>query len=28
MFDILPFSFELDKNAIAGGCLWALALYL
>ncbi|MFM2063973.1 MAG: hypothetical protein RLZZ507_3644 [Cyanobacteriota bacterium] len=28
MFDILPFRFELDKIAIAGACLWALALYL
>jgi len=28
MFDILPFHFELDKIAIAGACLWALALYL
>jgi hypothetical protein len=28
MFDILPFRFELDKVAIAGACLWALALYL
>lgn len=28
MFDILPFRFELDKIAIAGACLWSLALYL
>ena len=28
MFDILPFRFELDTVAIAGACLWALALYL
>lgn len=28
MFDILPFRFEVDKVAIAGACLWALALYL
>ncbi|MBS3030059.1 hypothetical protein MEN41_10085 [Dolichospermum sp. ST_con] len=28
MFEILPFSFELDKVAIAGACLWALALYV
>ncbi len=28
MFDILPFRFEIDKVAIAGACLWALALYL
>jgi hypothetical protein len=28
MFEILPFSFELDKIAIAGACLWALALYV
>ncbi|GCL40477.1 hypothetical protein PN478_13850 [Dolichospermum circinale CS-534/05] len=28
MFDILPFRFEIDKVAIAGTCLWALALYL
>jgi hypothetical protein len=28
MFDILPFRFELDTIAIAGACLWALALYL
>jgi len=28
MFDILPFRFELDKIAIAGACLWALALYV
>lgn len=28
MFDILPFHFQLDKIAIAGACLWALALYL
>jgi small-conductance mechanosensitive channel len=26
--EILPFSFELDKIAIAGACLWSLALYL
>ncbi|WP_413173063.1 hypothetical protein [Anabaena azotica] len=28
MLDILPFRFELDKIAIAGSCLWSLALYL
>ncbi|MBE9259835.1 hypothetical protein [Dolichospermum sp. LEGE 00246] len=28
MFDILPFRFELDTVAIAGACLWALALYV
>ncbi|AFW95401.1 hypothetical protein VB638_05260 [Dolichospermum sp. UHCC 0684] len=28
MFDILPFRVELDTVAIAGACLWALALYL
>jgi hypothetical protein len=28
MFEILPFSFEIDKIAIAGACLWALALYV
>jgi hypothetical protein len=28
MFDILPFRFEIDKIAIAGSCVWALALYL
>lgn len=28
MFDILPFRFEIDKIAIAGSCLWSLALYL
>jgi hypothetical protein len=28
MFDILPFKFEIDKIAIAGSCLWSLALYL
>jgi hypothetical protein len=28
MFDILPFRFELDTIAIAGACLWALALYV
>jgi hypothetical protein len=26
--DMLPFSFELDKVAIAGASLWSLALYL
>lgn len=28
MFDILPFRLEIDKIAIAGSCLWSLALYL
>ena len=28
MFDILPFRVKLDTVAIAGACLWALALYL
>ncbi len=28
MFDILPFRLEIDKIAIAGACLWALALYV
>ncbi|MBD2624865.1 hypothetical protein [Trichormus variabilis] len=28
MFDILPFRFELDKIAIAGACVWSLALYI
>ena len=26
--DIFPFLFEIDKNAIAGCCLWSLALYI
>lgn len=26
--DIFPFLFEIDKVAIAGGCLWSLALYI
>ena len=26
--EILPFRIELDTTLIAGGCLWALALYL
>jgi hypothetical protein len=26
--EILPFRFELDTTAIAGACLWSLALYL
>ncbi|MGF1480628.1 MAG: hypothetical protein ACFB4I_14255 [Cyanophyceae cyanobacterium] len=26
--EILPFQFELDTAAIAGSCLWSLALYL
>ncbi|BAZ90856.1 hypothetical protein [Cylindrospermopsis curvispora] len=28
MLDILPFQFTIDKVAIAGSCLWSLALYL
>ncbi|MBK1986418.1 hypothetical protein A0J48_002435 [Sphaerospermopsis aphanizomenoides BCCUSP55] len=28
MLDIFPFHFEIDKIAIAGACLWSLALYL
>ncbi|NEO25821.1 MAG: hypothetical protein F6K03_02705 [Kamptonema sp. SIO4C4] len=28
LFDLLPFSFSLDKVLIAGTSLWALALYL
>ncbi|MEO3705065.1 hypothetical protein [Trichormus azollae] len=28
MLEILPFRFELDKIAIAGSCLWSLALYV
>jgi hypothetical protein len=26
--DIFPFFFTIDKIAIAGGCLWSLALYI
>lgn len=26
--EIFPFHFEIDKIAIAGACLWSLALYL
>jgi hypothetical protein len=28
MLDILPFQFMINKVAIAGSCLWSLALYL
>ena len=28
MFEIFPFRFEIDKIAIAGSCVWSLALYL